>query len=232
MTRFVLLSPAARAARSAPLMVGAALAALVVLAPLVSLALHALGADVAHWAHLVDYVLPQALANTAWLLLGVGLVVTLLGTGTAWLVTAYDFPGRSWLTWALLLPMAVPTYIVAFAYLDLLHPIGPIQTALRAVLGYDGPRDFRLPDLRSLPGAIFVLGFVLYPYVYLSTRVMFMSQAASLLEAARTLGAGRFEVFRRVVLPMARPAIAVGLSLALLETLNDIGASELSLIHI
>lgn len=226
MTRFVLLSPAARAARSAPLMVGAALAALVVLAPLVSLALHALGADVAHWAHLVDYVLPQALANTAWLLLGVGLVVTLLGTGTAWLVTAYDFPGRSWLTWALLLPMAVPTYIVAFAYLDLLHPIGPIQTALRAVLGYDGPRDFRLPDLRSLPGAIFVLGFVLYPYVYLSTRVMFMSQAASLLEAARTLGAGRFEVFRRVVLPMARPAIAVGLSLALLETLNDIGASE------
>ena len=165
-------------------------------------------------------------ANTAWLLLGVGLVVTLLGTGTAWLVTAYDFPGRSWLTWALLLPMAVPTYIVAFAYLDLLHPIGPIQTALRAVLGYDGPRDFRLPDLRSLPGAIFVLGFVLYPYVYLSTRVMFMSQAASLLEAARTLGAGRFEVFRRVVLPMARPAIAVGLSLALLETLNDIGASE------
>ena len=90
MTRFVLLSPAARAARSAPLMVGAALAALVVLAPLVSLALHALGADVAHWAHLVDYVLPQALANTAWLLLGVGLVVTLLGTGTAWLVTAYD----------------------------------------------------------------------------------------------------------------------------------------------
>ena len=162
MTRFVLLSPAARAARSAPLMVGAALAALVVLAPLVSLALHALGADVAHWAHLVDYVLPQALANTAWLLLGVGLVVTLLGTGTAWLVTAYDFPGRSWLTWALLLPMAVPTYIVAFAYLDLLHPIGPIQTALRAVLGYDGPRDFRLPDLRSLPGAIFVLGFVLY----------------------------------------------------------------------
>ena len=220
MTRFVLLSPAARAARSAPLMVGAALAALVVLAPLVSLALHALGADVAHWAHLVDYVLPQALANTAWLLLGVGLVVTLLGTGTAWLVTAYDFPGRSWLTWALLLPMAVPTYIVAFAYLDLLHPIGPIQTALRAVLGYDGPRDFRLPDLRSLPGAIFVLGFVLYPYVYLSTRVMFMSQAASLLEAARTLGAGRFEVFRRVVLPMARPAIAVGLSLALLETVS------------
>ena len=120
----------------------------------------------------------------------------------------------------------MPTYIIAFAYLDLLHPIGPIQTGLRAILGYDSPRQFRLPDLRSIQGAIFVLGFVLYPYVYLSTRVMFMTQAASLLEAARSLGAGRAGVFFRVALPLARPAIVVGMSLALLETLNDIGASE------
>ncbi|WP_172695691.1 ABC transporter permease, partial [Escherichia coli] len=103
---------------------------------------------------------------------------------------------------------------------------GPIQSAIRALLGYDSPRQFRLPDLRSIYGAIFVLGFVLYPYVYLSTRVMFMTQAASLLEAARTLGAGRYGVFFRVALPLARPAIVVGVSLALLETLNDIGASE------
>lgn len=206
--------------------IAAVLIALAVLAPLLSLAWWALDADLSHWQHLASYVLPQALLNTALLLAGVGVLVTLLGTGAAWLVAAYDFPSRRILTWALLLPLAVPTYIIAFAYLDLLHPIGPIQSAIRALLGFDSPRQFRLPDLRSLPGAIFVLGFVLYPYVYLSTRVMFMTQAASLIEAARTLGAGRLGVFFRVALPLARPAIAVGVSLALLETLNDIGASE------
>lgn len=205
---------------------GAVLIGLAVLAPVLTLVWWALGGDLSHWRHLATYVLPQALANTAMLLAGVGVLVTLLGTGSAWLVTAYEFPSRRALTWALLLPLAVPTYIIAFAYLDLLHPIGPIQSAIRALLGYDSPRQFRLPDLRSIQGAIFVLGFVLYPYVYLSTRVMFMTQAASLLEAARTLGAGRYGVFFRVALPLARPAIVVGVSLALLETLNDIGASE------
>lgn len=205
---------------------GAMAVAFLVVLPVLVLAGHALMADSSHWAHLASYVLPQALLNTLLLLFGVGVVCAALGTGSAWLVTAYDFPGRSVLTWALLLPLAVPTYIVAFAYLDLMHPIGPVQTFLRAVLGFDSPRQFRLPDLRSLQGAIFVLGFVLYPYVYLATRVMFMSQAASLLEAARTLGASRSEVFRQVVIPLARPAIVVGLSLALLEALNDIGASE------
>jgi len=208
----------------------AVLIALAMLAPLVSLAWSAAsetsGASLEHWLHLARHVVPHAFASTVVLLLGVGMLVTCLGTGAAWLVTAYDFPSRPVLVWALLLPLAVPTYIIAFAYLDLWHPIGPIQSALRAVLGYDSPRDLRLPDLRSIYGAIFVLGFVLYPYVYLSTRVMFMSQAASLLEAARTLGAGRLDVFTRVALPLARPAIAVGVSLALLETLNDIGASE------
>jgi len=204
----------------------AILIALAVLAPLLSLAWSAGGSGLAHWTHLLRFVIPQAFLNTVWLLVGVGVLVTCLGTGAAWLVMAYDFPSRRVLVWALLLPLAVPTYIVAFAYLDLWHPIGPIQTAIRAILGYDSPRQFRLPDLRSIYGAIVVLGFVLYPYVYLSTRAMFMTQAASLLEAARTLGAGRLAVFTRVALPLARPAIAVGVSLALLETLNDIGASE------
>ncbi|CAB3633201.1 MAG: iron ABC transporter permease [Achromobacter sp.] len=214
------------AERGAGWLAGASLIGLAVLAPVLTLVWWALGGDLSHWRHLATYVLPQALANTAALLAGVGVLVTLLGTGSAWLVTAYEFPSRRALTWALLLPLAVPTYIIAFAYLDLLHPIGPIQSAIRALLGYDSPRQFRLPDLRSIYGAIFVLGFVLYPYVYLSTRVMFMTQAASLLEAARTLGAGRYGVFFRVALPLARPAIVVGVSLALLETLNDIGASE------
>lgn len=214
------------AGRGRAALFGAMTVAFLVVLPVLVLAGHALMADSSHWIHLASYVLPQALWNTLLLLLGVGTICVALGTGSAWLVTAYDFPGRGILTWALLLPLAVPTYIVAFAYLDLMHPIGPVQTFLRDILGYDNPRQFRLPDLRSLPGAIFVLGFVLYPYVYLATRVMFMSQAASLLEAARTLGASRSEVFREVVIPLARPAIVVGMSLALLEALNDIGASE------
>ncbi|KWB69005.1 iron ABC transporter permease [Burkholderia ubonensis] len=231
MTTDAPLAPARRVRRTPRLKGGVWLAAALaiaaaVAAPLATLVGAAFDADLAHWRHLAEFVLPQALANTLLLLAGVGAIVTLVGTGCAWLVTAYDFPGRRALTWALLLPLAVPTYIVAFAYLDLLHPIGPVQGAIRWLLGFDSPRQFRLPDLRSLPGAIFVLGFVLYPYVYLSTRTMFVTQSASLLEAARALGAGRIATFWRVVVPLARPAIAVGVSLALLETLNDIGASE------
>ncbi|WP_422823999.1 ABC transporter permease [Variovorax robiniae] len=215
------LQPVGPAWRAASLLI-----ALGVLAPIASLLWIALNGKAAHWAHLAQYVLPNAIVDTALLLAGVGLLVLLIGTGCAWLVSTCDFPGRGVLHWALLLPLAMPTYIVAFAYLDLLHPIGPVQGAIRWLLGYDSPRDFRLPDLRSLPGAVFVLGFVLYPYVYMTARAMFMTQPAHLLEAARTLGATRSEAFFRVALPLARPALAVGLSLALLETINDIGASE------
>jgi iron(III) transport system permease protein len=200
--------------------------ALGVLAPVASLAWLAFGSDFAHWVDLSRHVLPRAALNTAILLTGVGVLVLVIGTGCAWLVTAYEFPGRRVLNWALLLPLAMPTYIVAFAYLDLLHPLGPVQGAIRWALGIDSPRDFRLPDLRSMPGAIFVIGMVLYPYVYLTARAMFMTQPAHLMEAARTLGETAGGAFRRVALPLARPALAVGLSLALMETLNDIGASE------
>ncbi|WP_413762800.1 ABC transporter permease [Variovorax sp. Varisp41] len=213
-----------------PLWRGAAfLVAAGVLAPVLALLWLALGPGAqgfAHWQSLFAHVLPQATLNTAMLLAGVGLLVLIVGTGCAWLVTACDFPGRRVLHWALLLPLAMPTYIVAFAYLDLLHPIGPVQGAIRWLLGYDSPRQFRLPDLRSMGGAVFVLGFVLYPYVYMTARAMFMSQPAHLMEAARMLGENRRGAFFRVALPLARPALAVGLSLALLETLNDIGASE------
>ncbi|CAM3807518.1 Iron(III) transport system permease protein OS=Castellaniella defragrans OX=75697 GN=HNR28_002835 PE=3 SV=1 [Castellaniella denitrificans] len=205
---------------------GAALAALGVLAPVLALVGQAGAGSGAHWGHLLRFVLPDALAQTLGLLAGVGLLAAALGVGAAWLVTAYDFPGRRILSWALLLPLAVPTYIVAYAYLDILHPIGPVQEAVRALLGYSSPREFRLPDPRGLPGAIVLLAFVLYPYVYLTTRSMFASQAAHLMEAARLLGHGPWSAFRRVALPLARPAIAVGLCLVLLETLNDIGASE------
>jgi iron(III) transport system permease protein len=205
---------------------GSAAVAVLVLAPIVALAVFAAQGSTDHWRHLAVYVLPDAVLDTALLLAGVGALAAVLGTGTAWLVTAYDFPGRRVLDWALLLPLAVPTYIIAFAYLDLLHPVGPVQTLIRSLLGIDSPRDFRLPDIRSMTGCVLLLGFVLYPYVYLTTRAMFLMQAANLIDAARTLGATRRTVFTRVALPLARPAVAVGTTLALLEALNDIGASE------
>ena len=204
----------------------AGLIAACVLAPLLSLLVSALGSNHMQWAHLARFVIPDAALTTLLLLLGVGVAVALLGTGAAWLVTAFQFPGRIVLVWALLLPLAVPTYVVAYSYLDLMHPIGPVQSLIRAVLGYQSPREFRLPDARSLWGAILILGSVLYPYVYLSARHMFLTQPANLIEAARGLGHGPFSLFFRVALPMARPAIVVGTTLALLETLNDVGASE------
>jgi iron(III) transport system permease protein len=199
---------------------------LVVLAPFASLVAAAWGGSPDLWTHLLAYVLPAATLDTIVLLSGVGLLAVTLGAGLAWLVTAYDFPGRRLVSAGLLLPLAVPTYIVAFAYLDILHSVGPVQEALRKILGFSGPAEFRLPDIRSMAGCIVVLGFVLYPYVYLPTRALFAMQSASLIETGRTLGLTKLQSFVRIAVPLARPAIAVGLSLALMETLNDIGAAE------
>ena len=164
--------------------------------------------------------------TTVLLLSGVGALVAAIGVGTAWLVTMFSFPGKRVAQWALLLPLAVPTYIVAYAYLDVLHPLGPVQTALRELLGISRPRDLWFPEIRSLHGCIFLLGMVLYPYVYLPVRAVFLMQSRATLEVARTLGADRLRVFFRVAIPLARPAIVLGVSLALMEALNDIGASE------
>ncbi len=215
-----------RPAAGAAWLVAAGCVAAAVAAPIAGLGRAAVHGTSDLWAHLVAYVLPGALADTALLLAGVGVITVLIGASSAWLVTAYEFPGRRWLQWALLLPLAMPTYVVAYAYLDLLHPVGPVQSALRAVLGYDSPRDFRLPDIRSMTGCVLLLAAVLYPYVYATVRAMLLTQAATQLEAARTLGTGGVALFWRVALPMCRPAIAAGVSLALLEALNDIGAAE------
>jgi iron(III) transport system permease protein len=203
-----------------------ALAALLVLLPLGGLLGEAVKGSTGLWTHLLSTVLPAALGDTVILLVGVGVVTATIGTTTAWLVTAYAFPGRRVLEWALLLPLAVPTYIIAYAYLDILHPIGSVQGAIRWILGYESPRQFRLPDIRSMTGCIFLLGFVLYPYVYIPTRAMFLTQSGNLVDAARTLGTSRRALFWRVALPLARPAVAVGIALALMETLNDVGAAE------
>jgi len=200
--------------------------ALAVLLPIVALAAIAARGSGDLWPHLIRYVVPQAAAETTLLLAGTGVLVIVIGTGTAWLVTAFQFPGRTVLAWALLLPLATPVYIVAYAYLDLLHPAGPVQSALRAMLGLAGPQDLPLPDIRSLGGGMLLFGLVLYPYVYLNVRASFLMQSAEQLEAARNLGGSSLRVFARIALPLARPAIAAGTGLALMETLGDLGASE------
>jgi iron(III) transport system permease protein len=195
-------------------------------APIAALALVAAEAAPDLWPFLFQYVLPDALQQTALLLAGVGVLTAVIGCGLAWLVSAYDFPGRRFFDWALLLPLAIPTYVVAFAYLDLLHPVGPVQSAIRAVAGIGDPRDLRLPDIRSTTGAVLLLSVVLYPYVFLAVRAMFRMQAANLFEAARTLGTSRGRLFFEMAIPLARPALAAGTTLALLEALNDVGATE------
>ncbi|WP_196259478.1 ABC transporter permease [Pelagibacterium limicola] len=200
--------------------------AVLALLPVGTLAVMA-AADTGHlWSHILVHVLPHATRNTVTLLVGAGILATMIGTGAAWLVSAYDFRGRGFLEWALLLPLAVPTYIMAYAYLDILSPLGAIQGGIRWMLGYSSPREFRLPDIRAMWGAILIFGFVLYPYIYLTTRAMFLTQAANVVEVARTLGVKRSGIFWRVALPLARPAIAVGVSLALMEALNDVGATQ------
>ena len=202
------------------------LLAALVTAPLLSIGVTAWQGDATIWPHLINYVLPVALLQTALLLAGVAAVTSVIGISTAWLVTAYRFPGRDALAWLLPLPLAFPTYIIAYIYSDLLDAAGPLQSSLRALFGWSSPADYWFPEIRSVGGAALVMSFVLYPYVYLAARAMFQTQSACMMEVARTLGAGRWMLARHVALPLARPALAVGLALALLEALNDIGASE------
>lgn len=183
-------------------------------------------AEASPWLHLVTTVLPGSAWTTAKLMFGVGTMTAVIGVSTAWLVSACRFPGRGIVEWALLLPLAIPTYIVAYAHVEVSDSTGPIQTFIRWAFGFASARDYWFPEPRSLAGAIFVMSLVLYPYVYMTTRAMFQLQSAATLEVARTLGAGPWRVFFRVALPLARPAVAVGVSLALMECLNDIGAVE------
>lgn len=214
-----------RPGRIGALVFACAVAALAI-APVASLLRIALQGDPDIWPHLISYVLPPSLKDTAILLAGVAGVTVIAGAGTAFAVTAWRFPGRDALVWLLPLPLAIPTYIVAYVYVELLGPFGPVQVALRALTGWRSAADYSFPEIRSLGGAIVVMGFVLYPYVYLAARAMFQTQAPVLTQAAQLLGASQWRRARDITLPLARPAIAAGLALALLETLNDIGATE------
>ncbi|MEM8497212.1 MAG: iron ABC transporter permease [Pseudomonadota bacterium] len=174
------------------------------------------------WQHLRSTVLPSYVVNTVVLLVWVAVISGVVGVGCAWLVASRDFPGRRLFTWALILPFATPAYVVAYAYADFLDYSGPLQSALRELSLLEGA----LPSIRSMPGACLVLGFVLYPYVYLLAYTAFAHQSRPLCEAAQTLGAQRTPTFFRIALPMARPAIAGGLMLALMEAAADFGVVE------
>jgi iron(III) transport system permease protein len=182
------------------------------------------------WRHLADTQLHEILLNTGLLLLGVGVGTTVIGAGTAWLVTMHRFPLSRTLEWALLLPLVMPTYVVGYAYADLLAYAGPIQGAIRDFTGW-GHGDYWFPDFGSAPGVAVLFTLVLFPYVYLAARAAFLVQSQALLDASRILGHGPVSTFLRVGLPLARPAIAAGAALALLEALADFGTVEYYGVH-
>ncbi len=198
---------------------GAGWLALLVLIPIAVIFTGWSNVDSDIWQHLANTVLADLLRNTLVLVLGVGFSVLVIGVSTAWIVVAYDFPGRSVFDWMLMLPLAIPPYVLAFVFLGLFDFSGPFQAALN---GWFGP-DIWFPEVRSEGGVIFVLSMALYPYVYMLSRSAFQGQGRSIIEAARIQGLTTRQAFFRVALPMARPAIVAGVSLALMETLADFG---------
>ncbi|BDX17656.1 iron ABC transporter permease [Halopseudomonas aestusnigri] len=194
--------------------------AALVLMPLLVLALSWSSLDTSIWRHLLETQMLRLLGNTLVLSVGVVAGVVLLGVSLAWLTSLCEFPGRRWLDWALMLPFAVPAYVLAFVMIGLLDFAGPLQSLLRSWLG----NDFRMFSIRSTGGVIFVLVLVFYPYVYMLARGAFLAQGRGLMEAARILGHSPWHAFWRVALPMARPAIGAGAALAVMETLADFGA--------
>ncbi|WP_424991159.1 ABC transporter permease [Fluviibacterium sp. S390] len=206
--------------------VGALVVAAVVAAPLIAVGWLALTPGNGIWMHLWSTTLPRYLSNTLFLMITVGLTTAVTGTVTAWLITMYRFPGARWLEWLLLLPLAIPAYIGAYALTDLLEYAGPVQTGLRSLFGWSSSRDYWFPEVRSRGAAVLVLGAALYPYVYLLARAAFREQSVCAFDVARTLGAGPVRRFFRIGLPLARPAIAAGTAIAMMETVSDFGVVE------
>lgn len=215
--------PAVAARRRVGFITWLALAvALLVLTPVVTVLAAAFAPAGDVWRHIVATVLGDYVVASLWLGLLVALIAASAGAVSAWLVVAFEFPGRRALEVALLLPLAMPAYVAGYAYTDLLDVAGPVQTALRDWTGLSYAQ-LPVPNIRSLPGAAFVLGLVLYPYVYLLCRAAFLQQSVCLLEAARMLGHGTWRTFLHVALPLARPALAGGVALVLMETMADFG---------
>ncbi len=202
-----------------------ALMALVLL-PIATIAVLAASAPAGVFGHLLSSILPRVLATTVLVLLGTGILTLVIGTITAWIVTMHIFPGRAVLERALLLPLAIPIYIAAYAWVEVLAPTGAVNATFAAVFGWHSARDSFLPDLRSVLGAVLISSFVLYPYVYLAARASLLQQSAAVIEVARTLGCKPIEAMLRVALPLARPALAAGAALAMMEVLGDFGAMQ------
>ena len=206
-----------------PWALGALLIAAIVMLPVASVLLIALFPGENIWPQLLSTTLPRYARNTLVLGTGVGLLSAVIGTTSAWLVTMYRFPGARFLSWALMLPLAIPAYVGAYALVDFLEYAGPLQGALRAMFGWHSARDYWFPEIRSMWAAILVLAAALYPYVYLLVRAALKEQSGATYDVARALGAGPFRRFFRVGLPLARPAIAAGVAIAMMETVSDYG---------
>lgn len=220
------MAHAPRPAGSRAWMAGVGTLALLAALPLLAVLWLALTPTQDLWAHLFGTVLPNYLTNTLLLGLGVSLGVLVTGVPLAWMVSVYAFPGRKLLDRALFLPLAFPTYLIAFVYTDFLEFSGPVQSLLRDAFGWSTSRDYWFPTIRSLGGGIAVLTLCLYPYVYWLARAAFHGRGARQIEAARLMGEGAFGTFWRIGLPLARPAVAAGVLIAWMETANDIGAVE------
>lgn len=206
-----------------PWSTGALLIAALIVAPILAVVWIAFHPVENIWPHLLSTVLPRYVAATVTLMLGVGVLTAAVGTGAAWLVTMFRFPGSRWLDHALLFPLAIPAYVGAYALVDFFDYSGALQVGLRALMGWQSAADYWFPSVRSQGAAIVVLAAALYPYVYLLARAAFREQSGSSYEVARALGSGPWAVFWRVGLPLARPAIAAGVALALMETVADYG---------
>jgi iron(III) transport system permease protein len=201
-----------------------AMAALIA-APVLAVLVNALRPRTEIWEHLATTVLSDYVVNSLLIMVGVAVGCLIVGVPAAWFTTLCRFPGRRFFSWAMLLPMAFPAYVIAYAYTGLLDYAGPVQTSLRDLVG--DPQGMRwMPEIRSLPGAVLMLVLVLYPYVYLLARAAFLEQSACVLEVSRTLGCSPLKGFLRVALPLARPAIVAGVALALMEALNDFGTVQ------
>ncbi len=209
-----------------PWSLGAALIATIVLLPIAAVIWFAATPTENIWPHLRSTTLPRYLYNTGVLMACVGVATAVIGTVTAWLVVMYRFPGRRWLQWALLTPLAIPSYVGAYALVDFLEYAGPVQTALREAFGWANARDYWFPQIRTRGAAAFVMSLALFPYVYILARAAFREQSGAGFEVARALGAGPFARFWRVGLPLARPAIAAGVAVVLMETVNDFGTVD------
>lgn len=206
--------------------VGAIFIALIVLSPILSVIWIAFTPSENIWPHLISTTLPRYLRTTLVAMFSVGLLAASIGTGAAWLIARYKFPLSQWLEWLLLLPLAIPAYVGAYALVDFLEYAGPVQTMLRQIFGWTTARDYWFPEIRSLTAAVIVLAAALYPYVYLLARTAFREQSGCGHEVAQSLGAGPFERFWRIGLPLARPAIAAGTAIVMMETVNDFGTMD------